>query len=82
MNKEKICELVQKINDILYNEMGITSFKERVILLGCTAIVEKEKISESANTIKCWLNGNNTMPQNYYDNGLMYSYSRKRKNTE
>ena len=44
MNKEKICELVQKINDILYNKMGITTFKERVILLGCTAIVEKEKI--------------------------------------
>ena len=44
MNKERICELVQKINDILYNEMGITTFKERVILLGCTAIVEKEKI--------------------------------------
>ena len=44
MNKERICELAQKINDILYNEMGITSFKEKVILLGCTAIVEKEKI--------------------------------------
>ena len=45
--------------------------------------VEKEKISESANTIKCWLNGNNTMPQNYYDNGLMYlGEENKRKRRE
>ena len=40
-------------------------------------------MSESLNTIKCWLNGNNTMPQKYYDNGLMYlgeSDIRKRRN--
>lgn len=36
-------------------------------------LIEKEHFMESVNTIKCWLNGNNTMPQIYYDNGLMYT---------
>lgn len=48
---------------VLYKNIQYTCIKD---------FVDKEQISESVNTIKCWLNGNNTMPQIYYDNGLMY----------
>lgn len=48
---------------VLYKEKQYDNIKD---------FIEKENIDENFNTIKCWLNGNNTMPQNYYDNGLMY----------
>jgi group I intron endonuclease len=48
---------------VLYKENEYGSIQE---------LIDKENFNENVGTIRCWLNGNNSMPQKYYDNGLMY----------
>src|SRR5574344_1009668 len=45
--------------------------------------VKENDVKTSINTIKCWLNGTNSMPQKYYDLGLSYvgeEFKRIRRN--